>query len=93
MEEERFRPNAYNLELAYFLNYDFQIAGRVEHSNELLDEPEWQSGVAITWLLGKQLLLSVDYLYGTYKTPIEIEEDEEYPNYRNLIAAQVGFEF
>ena len=93
VEESHMRPQSYNLELGYFVNYDFQVAGRVEYSKELLDEPEWQSGVAITWLFGKHLILSVDYLHGTYKTPLEIEEDEEYTKSRNLIAAQVGFEF
>lgn len=92
-EESRLLPQAYNLELAYFVNYDFQFATRVEYGRDLVDEPEWQTGLSITWLFGKHLILSVDYLYGTYKTPLEIEENEPYVKRRNLIATQVGFEF
>jgi len=93
MEDERMRPQAYNLEFAYFTNYDFQIAGRIEHSKDLIDEPDWNSGVAITWLFGKHLILSVDYLHGTFDKPLSMEEDEEYLKYINQIAAQIGFEF
>jgi len=92
-DDDRMRPQAYNLEFAYFINYDFQIAARIEHSKDLMDAPEWQSGVAITWLFGKHLILSVEYLHGAFDNPLFIEEDEEYFKTQNLIAAQIGFEF
>ncbi|MCZ6671529.1 MAG: LbtU family siderophore porin [Verrucomicrobia bacterium] len=93
MEDNRMRPRSYNLELAYFLNYDFQIATRLEYSKDLVDEPEWQSGLSITWLLGNHLILSFDYLHGSFESPQFFEEEEVYFTHRNLIAAQVGFEF
>ena len=83
LEDERMRPRAYNLELAYFLNYDFQIATRIEHSRDLVDEPEWQSGLAVTWLFGKHLILSVDYLHGSFESPQFFEEEEEYFTHHN----------
>lgn len=93
LEDERIRPRSYNLEFAYFVNYDFQVSTRLEHSKNLLDEPEWQSGLAVTWLFGNHLILSIDYLYGRFDKPPVIEEDEEYLKRRELIAAQIGFEF
>ena len=93
IEDDRMRPQAYNLELAYFINYDFQIAARLEHNKDLIDEPERRSGLAITWLFGDHLILSVDYLYGTFEKPVFFEEEEEYLKSLNQIAAQVGFEF
>lgn len=93
VEEGRFRPRSYNLELAYFLNENLQVAGRIEHAKELIEEPEWQTGLGITWLAMEHLLISVDYLYGDFETPLEIEEDKEYLKNRKIVAAQVAIEF
>ena len=93
VEEERFRPRSYNLELAYFVTENLQIAGRVEHAKDLVEEPEWQTGVGITWLAMEHLLISVDYLHGDFESPLEIEEDEEYLKNRKIFAAQVAIEF
>lgn len=92
-DDEILRPQAYNLEFAYFINYDFQFAGRIEHSKDFKEEPEWRSGLSISWLVGKHLILSVDYLHGTFKDPLFIEEDETYVKYNDMFAAQFGFEF
>ncbi|MCB1120375.1 MAG: hypothetical protein KJT03_02400 [Verrucomicrobiae bacterium] len=93
LEDERIRPWSSNLEFAYFLNYDFQIAARVEYTKELIEEPEWQTGLSITWLLGEHLILSIDYLNGSFEKPLEIEEDELYLKTQDLIAVQLGLEF
>lgn len=93
VEEDRFRPRSYNLELAYFLNENLQIAGRIEHTQELIEEPEWQTGIGVTWLAMEHLLIAVDYLHGDFETPLEIEEDEAYLKNREIIAAQVAIEF
>ncbi len=93
VEDERFRPRSYNLELAYFLNENLQVAGRIEHAEDLIEEPQWQKGIGVTWLAMEHLLVSVDYLHGEFENPLEIEEDEEYLKSRKILAAQVAIEF
>ena len=58
---------AYNIELAYFPANFFQFAVRVEHSQELDGNPEWQYGVSGAWAIWENLTASADYLYGRYK--------------------------
>ena len=93
LEEERLRPEAYNAEIAYFLKDEFQLGARLEYSRDLIDEPDWQYGVVATWRAGQHFLVSVDYLHGSYNTPLVIEEDEEYLKTRHIISAQVALEF
>ena len=92
-EEDRMRPQAYNLEFAYFVNYNFQVATRLEYNKDLIEEPEWRTGLAVTWLFGDHLILSVDYLHGTFETPISIEENDTFLSRQNQVAVQIGFEF
>ncbi len=61
------QPFAYNLEVAYFPIDVVQIATRIEHSEELMDKPEWQYGVSISWAIFNNLTVTADYLYGRYK--------------------------
>jgi len=61
------QPFVYNLEVAYFPIEAVQIATRIELSEELMDEPEWQYGVSTTWAIFNNLTVTADYLYGRYK--------------------------
>jgi len=70
------QPFAYNLELAYFPIPWIQIAARLEHSEELMDEPEWQYGVSGTWAPWPNLTVSADYLYGRYKKGFVFDDFE-----------------
>lgn len=70
------QPFAYNLELAYFPIQSVQIATRVEHSEELMDEPKWQYGVSGTWAPWPNLTVSADYLYGRYKKGFVFDDFE-----------------
>jgi hypothetical protein len=66
------QPFAYNLELAYFPFQSVQIATRLEHSEELMDEPLWQYGVSGTWAPWPRLTVSADCLYGRYKKGLSL---------------------
>lgn len=61
------QPFAYNVELAYFPFQTVQVAARIEHSEELIDEPEWQYGISGTWAPWASVTVTIDYLYGRYK--------------------------
>jgi len=61
------KPIATNLELAYFLTQNIQLAARIEHSKEVEDSPKRQHGFSVTWLPGDNFTIATEYLYGEYK--------------------------
>lgn len=93
LDSEENRPWAVNLEAAWFPLDNFQLAGRVEASGEVPDEPQLQLGVSVTWLIGYRMNLSVDYLYGKFKDDFVFDDDDNKIDSRQLVAAQLSFEF
>ena len=87
------RPWAANIEVAWFPLYEFQLAARIEGSGEVTDEPELQYGLAMTWLIGYRINLTLDYLYGVYKEDFVYDDDDNAVNSRHLVAAQLAIEF
>lgn len=88
-----FKPSAYNLELAYFPQPRLQFAVRIEHSDQLEDEPEWRYGVSATWRVGKHFGLSLDYLYGEYKHGFVLDDNDNALDHSHQVAAQLVMEF
>ncbi|MGI9285400.1 MAG: LbtU family siderophore porin [Pseudomonadales bacterium] len=88
-----FKPTSYNLELAYFPQPHLQFAVRVEHSDELEDEPEWRYGVSATWRIGKYVGVSLDYLYGDYKNDFVLDDNDNALDHSHQVAVQVVVEF
>lgn len=64
----------------------------MEGSRELEDEPERQYGISSSWLFGKYVHLSVDYLHGEYKRGFA-EDDENELESRQSAAVQMSVEF
>ena len=93
LEAQEDQPVAWNLELAWFPRPVYQIAVRLEHSDELADEPEWQYGVSVSWRLHRNINLVADYLYGDYKSGFVEDDKGNELRHRNLIAAQLAIEF
>jgi len=93
LEPQEDQPAAWNLELAWFPGPVYQIAVRLEHSDELADEPEWQYGVSVSWRLHKNINLVADYLYGDYKSGFVEDDNDNELRHRNLVAAQLAVEF
>ena len=93
LEPQEDQPAAWNLELAWFPGPVYQIAVRLEHSDELADEPEWQYGVSVSWRLHKNINLLADYLYGDYKSGFVEDDNDNELRHRNLVAAQLAIAF
>lgn len=80
----KFEPSAWNLELAYLLLHNLEVALRYEGTDDTLNLlPEKQYGAAATYGLFENTSLSIEYLYG------EFENDDE----RTLLTAQLAIEF
>ncbi len=87
------QPFAYNLELAYFPTQSIQVATRIEHSEELMDEPKWQYGISGTWALWENMTVSADYLYGRYKNKFVFDDFDNAQTAHHFIALQLTWGF
>jgi hypothetical protein len=87
------KPFSYNLELAYYPSATVELALRVEHSREFKDNPRWKYGIATTWRPGRNLTLSLCYLYADYKSGFVIDDDDNELGHGAEIAGQVALEF
>lgn len=87
------QPFAYNLELAYFPFQSIQFATRIEHSEELMDEPKWQYGISGTWALWENITVSADYLYGRYKRKFTFDDFDNTQTAHHFGALQLTWGF
>jgi len=80
----RFKPRAWNIELAYAVTESLEFAAKYEGGDDLGDfQPDKQYGGAISYGLYKNTSLALEYLHG------EFENDDE----RNLVTSQIAVEF
>ena len=77
------KPEAYNIEAAYGVNDDLELAVRFEGNNDFSDLPEDQYGVAASYGLFTNTTVGIEYLHGEYHTGEE----------RDLLTAQLALEF
>ncbi len=84
LDENAFRPQAWNFELATFLSSRWLVAGRYEASRELPDSPKRQYGVSTSYGFTERISATAGYLRGEY------EEDE---SRRSLFTLEVLYEF
>ena len=87
------KPAATNIELAYFLRQDLQVALRVAHSTELLSQPEKQYGVAAAWRIFENTTLSADYIHGIFKDGFYFDENGFELKSVDQYAIQLSMEF
>ena len=87
------RPESWNLEAAYFPGNTFEIAFRYERSEELIDAPEQQYGVALTWRLPNNISMTAEYLNSKYKKGFVEEDDDIFYKSGNTIALWFAIEF
>lgn len=62
------RPEAYNLEIAYDVNDDFEIAVKLEGNEDSPAFPEEQSGAAASYGIFTNTEVAFEYLHGEYNT-------------------------
>ena len=87
------RPESWNFEAAYFPGNTFEIALRYERSKELIDAPEKQYGVALTWRLPNNISMTAEYLRSEYKKGFVEEDDDIFIQDGNTVALWFAFEF
>ena len=82
--DEKFEPTAFNVELAYAVTGDLEVAVRYEGTDDTMNLlPEKQYGAAVTYSLFENTSLAFEYLHG------EFENDDQ----RDLFTCQLAIEF
>jgi hypothetical protein len=71
----------------------YLLAVRLEHSDELADEPEWQYGVSVSWRVHRNINLVADYFCGGYKSGFVEDDKGNELRHRNQVAARLAIEF
>ncbi len=84
LEDERRQPRAANVEIAFNYWKRWQFATRLETSKYLPESPKWQYGVAASYGITENLIVTGNYLRAEYR---------EEPSKRNLIQVELIFEF
>ncbi|ALC17089.1 hypothetical protein DSOUD_2326 [Desulfuromonas soudanensis] len=87
------RPLAWNLEVSWAPVEQVEVAARYEGSDEFAGQPERQYGVAVSWSLWEDATLSLEYLRGRFDQDFSADEEGNVPDRRELLGAQLAFEF
>ena len=93
LESNQNRPSSYNLELAWFVTDSTQLALRLEHSREFAEQPEWQYGIAASWRINDNLIISAEYLRADYKSGFVFDDDDIELETHDQYGLLVSFEF
>jgi hypothetical protein len=87
------RPQSWNIETAWFPTDSLEFALRYERSKELIDYPEKQYGIALTWRFVNNISATIEYLRSDYKSGFVEEDDEIFVTRGNTLAFWFAFEF
>lgn len=87
------QPRAWNFELAYYPAQNWQVAARVERSDELPDQPAHRYGIAATWLAYDAVTLAVEYLRADFKRAFVFDDNGNEVRHQSIWATQLSLEF
>lgn len=93
LDNERDRPFAWNLELAYFFLPRYSSALRLEASHEVEDEPRIQLGVAVTGRLLADTSLTLEFLHGRFEHDLATNDEDDSYRWVNRFGAQLSVAF
>ena len=87
------KPLAWNLEVSWALKENVELAARYEGSDEFAGQPERQYGVDVSWSPWEYTTLSLEYLRGEFDLDFSADENGNVLDRRDLVTAQLAFEF
>ncbi len=93
LDSDRDKPRAWNVELAFYPEGNFEWALRLEGSDELEDAPRLQGGAAVAWRVTRYASVTLEYLRGSYEAGLAEDGDERELDKVDQIGALMSFEF
>lgn len=91
LESQVNRPSGWNLEIGYQLSDVLETAFRLEYNQEIVDAPQFGTGVACSWRITDHLTLAAEYLHGEYQRGISRDFRENDIRSSEEIRAQLIF--
>ena len=88
----RSRPLVWNLELTYIPHPKWDITFRVEGSNDLIEKPKTQYGIALNTRLHKNVTFGIEALHGCFSNNSHAEDGDAF-DHINTLSAQVVISF
>lgn len=93
LDADRNKPRAWNVELAFYPEGNFEFALRLEGSDELEDAPRLQGGAAVSWRVTEDASVTVEYLHGNYESGLAEDSHERELDKVDQFGALVSIEF
>jgi len=93
LDSDRDKPRAWNVELAFYPEGDFEWALRLEGSDELEDAPRLQGGASVAWRITKYASVTLEYLRGSYEPGLAEDDDDRELDKVDQFGALMSFEF
>jgi len=87
------RPRAWNFEIAAYPTQTWQIAARVERSDELSNQPERRYGIAATWLVFEAVTMTIEALRSDYKRGFVFDDNGNEIQRQTHFAIELLLEF
>ncbi len=87
------RPLAWNFEAFWAPVEQLELAARYEGSSEFAGRPQRQYGVDLSWSIWDYTTLSLEYLRGEFDHEFNLDADGKTLDRRDLVTAQLAFEF
>jgi hypothetical protein len=93
LDSDRDKPRAWNVELAFYPEGNFEWALRLEGSDELEDAPRLQGGASVAWRVTKNASITLEYLRGSFEQGLAEDDDERELDKVHQIGALMSLEF
>jgi len=93
LESDRDQPRAWNVELAFYPEGDFEWALRLEGSDELEDAPRLQGGASVAWRFTKHTSVTLEYLRGSYEPGLAEDSHDRELDKVDQVGALMSLEF
>lgn len=94
LDRDRNRPWAWNAELVHLSpGASFEVAFRIEGSEELEDEPQYQFGPALTLRAGRHASLTLEYLHGEFDGDLATNDDDRPYHQVDRLGAKLSVAF
>jgi len=87
------KPQAWNLEVAWVILENLELAARYEGSDEFAGQPDRQYGADVSWSPWEYTTISLEYLRGEFDHAFNTDDEGNALDRRDLVTAQLAFEF
>ena len=90
---DRNKPSAWNVELGFYPQGNFDWSLRLEGSREIEGAPKWRTGASLTWRVTQNATLTFEYLYSRYNERLAADIQERDFDHTHQAGARFSLQF